>query len=91
MHEFARQLRTRYFRADSLINNAGINRSQQEKSVGGIAFTFTTNVLGYYLLTQDLLSILRVSAPACIVNVAFTIASDFDLTDLQFDDHTYER
>ena len=70
IHEFARQYRERYPRLDVLINNAGINRSQRQTSVDGIGLTFATNVLGYYLLTRDLLDLLRASAPAHIVNTS---------------------
>ncbi len=90
IHEFARQFRKKYTRLDVLINNAGINRSQRQLSVDGIELTFATNVLGYFLLTLDLLDILRASAPARIVNVASSFASDLDLTDLQFDRRVYE-
>ena len=58
-------------------------------SIDGIELTFATNVLGYYLLTQDALDLLRASAPARIVNVASTFASDLDLADLQFDHRAY--
>jgi NAD(P)-dependent dehydrogenase (short-subunit alcohol dehydrogenase family) len=90
IHEFARQYRARYPRLDVLINNAGINRSRRQVSVDGIELTFATNVLGYYLLTRDLLDLLRGSAPARIVNVASTFTTDVDLTDLQFERRTYD-
>jgi NAD(P)-dependent dehydrogenase (short-subunit alcohol dehydrogenase family) len=90
IHEFARQFRKRFSHLDVLINNAGIHRSKRQMSVDGIELTFATNVLGYFLLTRDLLDILWASAPARIVNVASTFASDLDLTDLQFDRREYE-
>jgi NAD(P)-dependent dehydrogenase (short-subunit alcohol dehydrogenase family) len=90
IHEFARQYRERYSRLDVLINNAGINRSQRQTSVDGVELTFATNVLGYYVLTRELLDLLRASAPARIVNVASTFASDLDLADLQFERRAYE-
>ena len=89
IREFARQYRERYPRLDVLINNAGINRSQRQTSVDGVELTFATNVLGYYLLTRELLDLLRASAPARIVNVASTFASDLDLADLQFERRAY--
>lgn len=89
IREFARQFHKTYSRLDVLINNAGINRTQRQKSADGIELTFATNVLGYFLLTRDLLDLLRASAPARIVNVASTFASDLDLTDLQFDNRVY--
>lgn len=90
IREFAREYRRRYTRLDVLINNAGINRSQRQTSLDGIELAFATNVLGYYLLTRDLLDLLRECAPARIVNVASTFARDLDLTDLQFERRTYE-
>ena len=90
IHEFSRQFCKRYSRLDVLINNAGINRSQRQMSANGIELTFATNVLGYFCLTRDLLDLLRTSAPARIVNVASSYASDLDLADLQFDHRVYE-
>lgn len=89
IHEFAQQYRERYSRLDVLINNAGINRSQRQTSVDGVELTFATNVLGYYVLTRELLDLLRASAPARIVNVASTYASSLDLADLQFERRVY--
>jgi Dehydrogenases with different specificities (related to short-chain alcohol dehydrogenases) len=90
IHAFAREFRKRWSRLDVLVNNAGINSSRRQTSVDGIELTFATNVLGYYLLTHDLLDLLRASAPARIVNVASTYASDLDLTDLQFERRAYD-
>ena len=90
IHEFSRQFCKRYSRLDVLINNAGINRSQRQMSANGIELTFATNVLGYFCLTRDLLDLLRTSAPARIVNVASSYASDLDLAALQFDHRVYE-
>jgi retinol dehydrogenase-12/retinol dehydrogenase-13 len=90
--EFAREFRKKYHRLDVLINNAGGNRGTLPKvdSVDGIELTFATNVLGYFLLTQEFLGLLKKSAPARIVNVASTYASDLDLDDLQFDRRPFE-
>jgi NAD(P)-dependent dehydrogenase (short-subunit alcohol dehydrogenase family) len=90
IREFARQFREEYSRLHVLINNAGIYHTRKETSVDNIELTFATNVLGYYLLTQELLDLLRASAPARIVNVASTFASDLDLSDLQFERRAYE-
>jgi NAD(P)-dependent dehydrogenase (short-subunit alcohol dehydrogenase family) len=90
IREFARQFCTQFPRLDALINNAGINRSRRQASVDGIELTFATNVLGYWLLTRELLNLLRASAPARIVNVASTFAGDLDLTDLQFERRAYD-
>jgi NAD(P)-dependent dehydrogenase (short-subunit alcohol dehydrogenase family) len=90
IREFVRQVRERYSRLDVLINNAGINRARRQTSVDGVELTFATNVLGFFVLTRELLDRLRASAPARIVNVASTYASDLDLADLQFDRRAYE-
>ncbi len=92
IRRFARQYHKEYARLDVLINNAGMNRGAQPRalSVDGIELTFATNVLGYFLLTQELLDLLKASAPARIVNVASQFASDFDLDDLQFERRPFE-
>lgn len=92
IREFAREFRSKYRRLDVLINNAAGNRGTLPKvnSVDGIELTFATNVLGYFLLTQELLGLLNKSASARIVNVASTYASDLDLDDLQFESRRFE-
>jgi NAD(P)-dependent dehydrogenase (short-subunit alcohol dehydrogenase family) len=92
VREFANEFRRRYRRLDVLINNAAGNRGTLPKidSVDGIELTFATNVLGYFLLTQELLDMLNKSAPARIINIASTYASDLDLDDLQFERRRFE-
>ena len=92
IREFARKFRGRYDRLDVLINNAGGNRGTLPKinSMDGIELTFATNVLGYFLLTQELLDLIKKSAPARIVNAASSFASDLDLDDLQFERRPFE-
>jgi NAD(P)-dependent dehydrogenase (short-subunit alcohol dehydrogenase family) len=86
IRKFGREFRRKYRRLDVLINNAAGNRGTlpRVESLDGIELTFATNVLGYYLLTQELLPLLKRSAPARIINVASAYASDLDLDDLQF-------
>ena len=92
IREFAREFRRKYRRLDVLINNAAGNRGTLPKVAGpdGIELTFATNVLGYFLLIQELLSVLKKSAPARIINVASAYASDLDLDDLQFERRRFE-
>jgi NAD(P)-dependent dehydrogenase (short-subunit alcohol dehydrogenase family) len=92
IRDFAGEIRKKYRRLDVLINNAGGNRGTLPKvdSVDGIELTFATNVVGYFLLTQELLGLLEKSAPSRIVNVASTFASDLDLDDLQFERRRFE-
>ena len=92
IREFAAEIRHKYRRLDVLINNAGGNRGTLPKinSPDGIELTFATNVLGYFLLTQELLGLLKKSAPSRIVTVASSFASDLDLDDLQFERRPFE-
>lgn len=90
--EFVRQFFDKYSRLDILVNNAGINRTGQPRqdSVDGIELTFATNVLGYYLLTKELLELFKANTRARIVNVASTFAGDVALDDLQFKHRPYD-
>jgi NAD(P)-dependent dehydrogenase (short-subunit alcohol dehydrogenase family) len=92
IRKFAHEFRDKYDRLDVLINNAGGNRGTLPKvnSVDGIELTFATNVLGYFLLTQELLDLLKRSSPGRIINVASQFASDLDLDDLQFERRKFE-
>lgn len=92
IREFAQEFRRKYRRLDVLINNAGGNRGTLPKvnSVDGIELTFAANVLGYFLLIQELLPLLKKSAPSRIINVASQYASDLDLDDLQFERRPFE-
>ena len=92
IREFAREFINKYDRLDVLINNAGGNRGTLPKvnSADGIELTFATNVLGYFLLTQELLGLLKKSAPSRIINLASQYASDLDLDDLRFERRKFE-
>jgi len=89
IQDFASQFRIKHNRLDVLINNAGINQPEKQLSADGIELTFATNVLGYFLLTHELLDLLKQSAPSRIINTVSTFASDLDLADLQFDRRPY--
>jgi len=92
IEQFARKILETHERVEVLVNNAGVSRGAQPiaKSPDGIELTFGTNVIGYYLLMLHLLPRLKESAPARIVNVASTFASDLDLDDLQFQRRTWD-
>jgi NAD(P)-dependent dehydrogenase (short-subunit alcohol dehydrogenase family) len=80
----AKKVRSTVDRLDVLINNAGIRRLERRITPEKIEEVFATNMLGYHLLTHELLDLLKSSAPARIVNVASTYAGELDFDDLEF-------
>jgi len=86
IQEFAGRVVAAHPRVHVLVNNAAVSRGTNpwSKSAEGIEITFATNVLGYYRVIQALLPALTAAAPARVVNVASTFASDLDLDDLEF-------
>src|SRR5262245_21906547 len=66
----ADRVRERCERLDVLLNNAGGMFLDRRESPDGIELTLALNHLSYFLLTNQLLPLLKASAPARIVNVA---------------------
>lgn len=81
----AETFRQKYARLDVLVNNAGAFNFAREESVDGIEMTFALNHLGYFLLTNLLLDMLKASAPARIVSVSSSAhySAKLDLDDLE--------
>jgi NAD(P)-dependent dehydrogenase (short-subunit alcohol dehydrogenase family) len=90
IRQFVREFKEKYSQLDVLVNNAGIYTLHWHTNSDGLELTFATNVLGYFILTNELLDILKASAPARIVNVASTFASPPDFNDLQFEHRKYK-
>jgi NAD(P)-dependent dehydrogenase (short-subunit alcohol dehydrogenase family) len=63
------RLSARFDRIEMLVNNAGVFRARRELSVDGFEVTLATNHLGHYLLTVQLMDLLR-RGGARIVNVS---------------------
>lgn len=61
---------SKYERLHVLVNNAGAYIGRRTLTVDGLETTFALNHLGYFLLTNLLLELIKSSAPARIVNVA---------------------
>jgi NAD(P)-dependent dehydrogenase (short-subunit alcohol dehydrogenase family) len=70
IRRLAANVKAKYARLHTLVNNAGTFVDKRTGAVDGYETTFTVNHLGYFLLTVDLLDLLKSSAPARIVNVA---------------------
>ncbi|WP_436531886.1 SDR family NAD(P)-dependent oxidoreductase [Actinoplanes sp. HUAS TT8] len=74
-------------RLDVFISNAGVAPSDdgRELSHDGYELGFAVNYLAGFLLTRELLPLLRRSAPARVVNVASLSQTPLDLDDLMLD------
>lgn len=78
------ELGRQFDRVDVLINNAGAIFARRELTVDGIEKTFATNHLAPFLLTHNLLDLLRSAPVARIVNVASdAYPSRLDFSNLQ--------
>ena len=76
-------------RLDVLVNNAGIGGGPagagRELSVDGYELRFAVNYLAPFLLTQELLPLLRASAPARVVHVASIGQQPVDFADVMIE------
>ncbi|HWG45798.1 MAG TPA: SDR family oxidoreductase [Gemmataceae bacterium] len=88
IHRLVQQFRERHDRLHVLLNNAGALFHPRRESVDGIEMTFALNHLGYFLLTNLLLDVLKASAPARIINVS---SAAHRRAKLNFDDLQYRR
>ncbi|MBW2256179.1 MAG: SDR family NAD(P)-dependent oxidoreductase [Deltaproteobacteria bacterium] len=84
----AAEIRARCDRLDVLVNNAAVVTTERVESVDGNEMQLAVNHLAYFLLTHELLDLLKASAPARIVNVS-ALAYRFHALDL--DDLHWER
>ena len=77
-------------RLDVLVNNAGIGGGEPDGrdrrvSADGYELRFAVNYLAGFLLTQELLPLLRASAPARVVNVASLGQENIDFDDVMLE------
>src|SRR4051795_7790758 len=78
-------------RLDVLVNNAGVAvMDGRRESKDGLELTFAVNYLSHFLLTAELLPLLRRSAPARIVNVASIGQAPVDLDDPMAEEREYD-
>ena len=66
----AHQFKEQFQRLDVLVNNAGGVFSDHRTTVDGIEYTLALNHLAYFLLTNELIDLLKNSAPSRIINLA---------------------
>jgi NAD(P)-dependent dehydrogenase (short-subunit alcohol dehydrogenase family) len=90
IRDFAGEFQRRRSALHVLVNNAGIWSERRRESADGIELVWATNQLGYFLLSELLLDLLKRSAPARIVNVASRLARNLDLDDVEWKRRRYD-
>jgi NAD(P)-dependent dehydrogenase (short-subunit alcohol dehydrogenase family) len=81
----ARDVVGEHERLDVLVNNAGVAVGERRTSRDGHELTFAVNYLSHFLLTLELLPLLRDSAPARVVNVASVGQQAIDFDDVMLE------
>lgn len=86
----ARDIAARTDRIDLLVNNAGGTPAMRRTTVDGLEETFAANHLGMFLLTRELLPLIRAAGPdAQIINTS-SVAHKF-VKAMQWDDLQLEK
>ena len=70
VRQFAAWVATRTDRLQLLINNAGVMATPLGHTADGFERQFGTNHLGHFLLTRELLPLLRAGAPSRVINLS---------------------
>jgi len=76
VRDFAAEFKKKYDRLDVLINNAGAEYVKRQVTFEGFEQTFAVDYLAPFLLTYQLLDLLKASAPSRIVNVSSGLAKN---------------
>lgn len=87
IHAFVDDFQGMHTRLDLLVNNAGLWTGERTVTADGFETTFGVNHLGTFLLTHELLPLLRASAPSRIVVLSSDLHArgKLDLDDLQYE------
>ncbi len=85
IRSFAAEFKNGYNRLDVLVNNAGAVFNKRQVTVDGFEQTFAVNYLAPFLLTHELLPLLKESAPSRVINLSSGLhkSAKLDLSDLQ--------
>lgn len=85
IRRFASAFKNKYDRLDVLINNAGAVFSKRQLTVDGFESNLAVNHLAPFLLTYELLPLLKSSAPSRVINLSSGLhkRAKIDIDDLQ--------
>jgi NAD(P)-dependent dehydrogenase (short-subunit alcohol dehydrogenase family) len=88
---FAAAFKRDYRRLDILVNNAGLSPAKRSTTKDGLETTFGVNHVGTFLVTHELLDVLKASAPARVVVLSSALHYRGKLVwdDLQFTRRKY--
>ena len=87
VRQVAAEFKRRYPRLDVLINNAGGYFARRQQTAEGREMTWAPHHLTFFVLTNELLDMLKASAPSRIVNVSSDAhqGSSLNLQDVEFE------
>ncbi|MHA2141610.1 MAG: SDR family oxidoreductase [Candidatus Thorarchaeota archaeon] len=88
IQQFVGEFSAKYDRLDVLINNAGAGFNKRQVTEDGFEMSLAVNYLGPFLLTRELLPILKRSAPSRVINLS---SGTHTRAKIDFDDIQSER
>ncbi|MFX1270370.1 MAG: SDR family oxidoreductase [Promethearchaeota archaeon] len=91
IRQFVKEFSHKYNRLDVLINNAGAACHERQVTEDGFERTLAVNYLGPFLLTRELLPLLKRSAPSRVINLSSGLhaRAKIDFDDIQ-SEHNYK-
>ena len=70
IEQFYESVKTKYTKVDFLINNAGVMFPPFTKTNADLELTFGVNYIGYYLLTNKIMPVLRDVSGSRVINIS---------------------
>lgn len=91
IHAFVAAFQAKFDRLDVLVDNAGLWPKERGTTVDGLETTFGVNHVGTFLLTRELLPLLKKSAPARVVVLSSSLHYRGEMVwdDLMFEKRKY--
>lgn len=77
------EIRKKHSSLNALVNVAGIFKSKRLENSAGLEYMFATNHLGPFILTNELLDLLKAGKPSRVVTVSAPSVSKINFDDLQ--------